>query len=408
VLIVAHAMQLPPYHAGGAQVLSRVLGPIAGSDYVTVSFDRGPDEPKLLPELPGRRYLLDTDWVPVLRGPRYPLKTVRAIRRYLAEALRRGRILAGLARRERCAAILVTSTSTPDVLAAAACAWLARIPLVLYLLDDWHTLVAAANPPLRHVARLAEPWLLRRAAATMVISPVLAADLERDYGIRPIVVNHPVPDETFMTAEPPDLPWPHQPGQISICFTGRVYDAHWDPLINVLKAIELPGLENVTLHLYTGTSARDLEAHGVRGRMVLHAPLPLRELRQVQREADILLLPLGFATPYPEIVRTAVPTKTAEYLAAARPILVHAPANSFVATLATHDGAAALVSSPDPAAVAAQIRRIVEDARYRSDLIVGAHSAALRYHAPGVTVARFREVLDRVMLRAASGEAASP
>jgi glycosyltransferase involved in cell wall biosynthesis len=128
--------------------------------------------------------------------------------------------------------------------------------------------------------------------------------------------------------------------------------------------------------------------------------VPASELSEVQRDADILLLPLGFATPYPEIVRTAVPTKTAEYLAAGRPILVHAPADSYVATLATRDGAAALVTTPDPADLAAQIRRITNDADYRRGLVRGAHQAALRYHAPEVTTTRFRSVLDRLMTSA--------
>ncbi|MEP7157906.1 MAG: glycosyltransferase [Chloroflexota bacterium] len=401
-LIVANPAQLPPFHSGGAQVLSRMLRPIVPSDYVTVSFGVAAGEGAPMPELPGKRYRLDTDWSPLHRVPGYPLATIRSIRLYIAEAARRGKILAEVARRERCASIVATSSSTPDFIAATIAARLARIPLAYYLLDDWSQLVAAALPAFRNFASFAQPWLVSRAAATMVISPLLAVELERDYAVAPVVVNHPLPYETVPEVEPVDLPWPHEPGRLSIVFTGRVYDAHYDSLISLLGALELPGMEGATLHVYTASTASELEAHGVRGRMILHAPVPGPQLREIQRDADILLLPLGFATPYPEIVRTAVPTKTAEYLAAGRPILVHAPANSYLATLATRDGAAAVVSSPDPAQLADAIRMIAGDADYRRALIAGALRAALKYHSPEVTTARFRRVLDRIVTEAAA------
>ena len=377
-----------------------MLRPIAPTDYVTATFGGLADRAALVPELPGTSYRFETEWSPVTRVPGYPLTTIRAIRLYLAEAARRAKILADLARRERCALIVVATSVTPDFIGAALAAKLARIPLALYMLDDWRQLVAAGLPPLSRFAALAQPQLVSRAAAVMVISPLLASEYVRDYGVSPDVVNHPIPDETV--AEPgadaaaAHRPWPHEQGRLNICFTGRVYDAHYDSLISLLRALELPGLENATLHLYTGTPAREVDAHGVRGRMVVHAPLPGPRLRQVQREADILLLPLGFATPYPEIVRTAVPTKTAEYLAAGRPVLAHAPADSYVATLATRDGAAALVTTPDPAQLAAAILRIAGDADYRRALIAGASCAAQKYHSHEVTTARFRAVLDRV------------
>ena len=41
LLVCAAPGQLPPYHGGGAQVTSRMLGPLDPADYVLVTF--GPD-----------------------------------------------------------------------------------------------------------------------------------------------------------------------------------------------------------------------------------------------------------------------------------------------------------------------------------------------------------------------------
>jgi glycosyltransferase involved in cell wall biosynthesis len=124
-------------------------------------------------------------------------------------------------------------------------------------------------------------------------------------------------------------------------------------------------------------------------------------LTEVQRSADILLLALGFDTGYPEIVRTAVPTKVVECLVSGRPILVYSPPDSILATIAQRDRAATLVSVPSHTAVADALRRIIDDPRTRDETVAGAWRAAERYHSPKVTSERFVQVINGMMARSA-------
>lgn len=396
VLVCAEPGHLPPFHGGGAQILGRMLAPVDPADYVLVTF--GTPELRMggPPRLRAKRYHLPSASWPPGHDPSYPLGWVRARRKFVAEMLYRARLLARIVRRERCAAVLVSSTPAPDLPAA----WLASIalgiPLIPYLLDDWRHLVAAGHPAVAGLAAMIEPLVLARSAAVMAISPLLAAELERDWGIATDVVSHPLPIGTSLEQRPTMRPWPARSGEIRLVFTGQVYDAHFDALATILRALEQPGLEQVTLHLYSSGAER-LEGRGIEGRFVVHQPVPPDELAEVQRNADILLLPLGFDTPYPEIVRTALPTKTVDYVVSGRPILIYGPPNSYVAMLARNEGAGGLVAEPDSRAVAREIRRVIEDASYRQELVDGAWATAQRYHSPKVTTARFREVIDRVI-----------
>ncbi len=88
----------------------------------------------------------------------------------------------------------------------------------------------------------------------------------------------------------------------------------------------------------------------------------------MQRKADILFLPLGFDTPIPEVIRTASPGKMGEYLASGRPILVHAPADSFVSCYFREHGCGVVVDQSDPGMLSQAIHHILEDTRLRREM----------------------------------------
>ena len=97
---------------------------------------------------------------------------------------------------------------------------------------------------------------------------------------------------------------------------------------------------------------------------------------RIQRQAQVLFLPFAFHSPYPEVVRTSAPAKMAEYLAARRPILVHAPADSFVSHYFKRHGCGIVVDEPQPAAVAQALARILDDGALREQLSASAWQRA--------------------------------
>jgi glycosyltransferase involved in cell wall biosynthesis len=119
------------------------------------------------------------------------------------------------------------------------------------------------------------------------------------------------------------------------------------------------------LHIYTALPLEFLEANGIRGPVVIHEHVANDRVPAIQKEADVLFLPLAFHSPYPEIIRTSAPGKTGEYLAAGRPVLVHAPPDSFISWYFRHHDCGTVVDRNDPAEVEQALRRILSDAELR-------------------------------------------
>ena len=75
----------------------------------------------------------------------------------------------------------------------------------------------------------------------------------------------------------------------------------------------------------------------------------------IQRNADILFLPLAFNSPYPEIIKTSSPGEIGEYLAGKKPILVHAPSDSFISWYFRKYNCGCVVDDDDSEKLAAAI-----------------------------------------------------
>ena len=152
----------------------------------------------------------------------------------------------------------------------------------------------------------------------IVPNEFLARELEQSLGARTAVVHNActVPEDV---APPPPARDPAR-----IAYTGAVYAANHDTFRNLIASLDLLA-RAARIDIYTAQSAADLEAAGIVGHVKRHAHLPADEILRMQADADVLFLPLAFESPYPSLIRTSNPGKMGEYLAAGRPILVHAP-----------------------------------------------------------------------------------
>ena len=86
----------------------------------------------------------------------------------------------------------------------------------------------------------------------------------------------------------------------------------------------------------------------------------------------MLFLPLAFDSPYPAVARTSAPAKMAEYLTARRPILVHAPADSFVSSYFRPHSCGVVVDEVDPIALAQALERVIGDSELRKRVCAAA------------------------------------
>lgn len=111
--------------------------------------------------------------------------------------------------------------------------------------------------------------------------------------------------------------------------------------------------------------------------VALRGHLASSEVFEELRRADILFLPLAFDSHFPELIRTSCPMKTGEYLASGRPILVHAPAGSFLDWYFTRHECGVVVSERDPEVLAEAIRRIRDNVELRERIGRNARARAL-------------------------------
>ncbi len=288
-------------------------------------------------------------------------RMTRRLVKEVSGGFRRAREVARVVRREECGAILASTGDPFDLPAGYLASRLARVPFYVYIHDDY--LHQWDPTPYRYFARIVEPTVLKGAAGIIVPNEFSRDEYRRRYRVEPTVVRNAIEVPEIEDADAP--PWPANEGEIKIAFTGAVYRANYDAFRNLIEAIEQLGRPEVRLHLYTAQTREELERQNISGpAIVCHEHLASSDVFEVQRKADILFLPLSFSA-IPEVIRTAAPTKTAEYLASRRPILVHAPADSFASWYFREHECGVVVDRSDPAMLAQAIQRIFEDSDLR-------------------------------------------
>lgn len=304
------------------------------------------------------------------RAARDVLRRASRVRWFAGQLLaipRRVRGTLRVVRQEGCGAVLACSGDPFDLPAGYLAARLARVPLYIYLFDDYlHQWFP--YPLYRFVARLVEPTVLKGAAGVMVLNEFVQDEYRRRYpGVEPTVVRNAFEIPEVEEGEGPALP--ERGGEARILYTGSVYHAHYDAFRNLLAALRRLGWPGARLHLHTGQTREELEGEGIGGPdVVRHGHLESSEVFEAQRRADILFLPLAFDSPIPELIRTSCPMKTGEYLASGRPILVHAPAGSFLCWYFSRHECGVVVDQRDPEQLARAIRRIFEDSSLREKI----------------------------------------
>ena len=285
--------------------------------------------------------------------------------------------LARALRRPEARALLAVYPKQHFLLAACLAARTTRKPFLVYFTDVY----VEGLPRGRRTARRIERYVARRASVVFAMSgphrDQLAARMAA-YGIEPNVIEIPHP----FPAPQADAPVTRLDGSPSILFTGAIYDAQADSVARLAEAVR--SVDGARLHLFSQMSASDIEAEGVR----VGGPVTLRaatsnETLAAQRGAGILFLPIAFGAN--EIVRqTAAPTKLAEYLAAGRPILVHAPPDAYVTRYAREHGFAEIVDEPDAVALARAVERLATDETRRAELVANAAATFERHRAERV------------------------
>lgn len=370
-------------------IIYRLLQGLNPDDYCLISrynYSAGANHDNYSSKLPGRYYQL-SDKLQIPRGHSFSLIQWANIPLGLLSYTKQ---IADILRREECEAVIAC---TDDLLHLPAGYWASRmvdIPFYPYLFDDYST--KWLEPPAQSFAHRIEPFLLKKAAGIISPNELLRDDLRQRYGVEATVIHNTCDLSAYPIArnETPR----RSNDEVRIVYTGAIYDAHYDAFQNLVSAINLLGKKNIKLHLYSTKPRRELEEKGICGPVVYHEHEPLFAIPHIQQQADLLFLPLAFASPYPEIIRTSQPVKMGEYLAARQPILVHAPPDSFIARYFRDNKCGLVIDQREPATLAQAIERLLTDVDLRQQLLMNARKRAESDFSISVARAIFAKLMQ--------------
>jgi glycosyltransferase involved in cell wall biosynthesis len=382
---------LPPAWSGQAVVIYRLLTGLDPNSYCLISrhdYASQAHPESFLGRLPGSYHCLPTE-PEVTRGYRWGLAKWWIRFNTLVGLLVRAWRLAAIVRRQHCTAIVACTGDLLDPPAAYIASRLSCVPFYLYAFDYYS--YQWTEPFARSFARHIEPVLLKGAMAIVVPNEFLRDELNARYSAGATVIHNPSDPEPF--TEGHEVPWPQTNGEMTIVFTGAVYHANYDAFRNLMAALERLAPRNAKLHIYTAQDPSALEREGIRGPVVYHGHVAPAQIMKVQRDADILFLPLALDSTIPEVIRTSAPGKMGDYLASGRPILAHAPQDSYVSWYFTTHQCGALVTTSDPEELVRAIVRIADDPRFRKQVQDNARICAAEDFSAPLARTKFLEVL---------------
>jgi glycosyltransferase involved in cell wall biosynthesis len=371
--IISHIV--PPAGQGQSIVLWRLLSGLDPERYFLISTREQPavHSDAACTRLPGALYQLS----PCRLLPHrriFSLDRIVPVLNFLIQTYVRMKAIVKVLKTEKCDVLIACSGDLYDIPAAF---WASRrlgIPFMPYMFDDYNFQWTGVN---RIIAGKAESHILPRSEGIIVPNESLQREYRHRHDVAAKVVHNPcqLPDLDLLDGLPRRL----SPETFNIVYAGSVYHAHYDAFRNLISAIALLDDARIRLHIFTEQQRGELEPAGIAADFLqIHPHVSQSVITRILREADILFLPLAFDSPIHEVIRTSAPGKTGEYLATGKPVLVHAPADTFISWYFRENGCGAVVDSPDTGQLAATVRRIMSDHVFAREVSRKAVSAARR------------------------------
>jgi hypothetical protein len=288
---------------------------------------------------------------------------------------------------ERKVEVIFTATTSCEFNLAAYFLHLETgLPLYFFETDDWEE----ANPTLfcRYLIRKYRLELLKATSCLWLTSPAMVRDYAVRFGVEGEFLFHFIDPERSATVgrtiHPPGT------GPIQLVYTGSInfmFMSTFRILCQHLNSgIEVNG-RPVRLSVYGVACAEEFRGPGVWYGGLVH-PDAIPEVIS-SAHASLIAVTFDQDPGLLKLVKTSLYTKTVDYLAVGRPVLVVAPAYS--AEVDYFGGVTHVVPSTDRETFAAAVRRLVEDTAYVEQLTADGQEFVRRRHGP--------QALEKVFLR---------
>jgi len=235
-----------------------------------------------------------------------------------------------------------------DLYAAYVLSKLTRKPLLLYMHDLFSENYSRAK--LYTQLKFVENRVFSSASAVIVTNENFK-DHYTKRGIRNILVFHSCVDlSEWGRTELQNTAPSHQ--NLRIVFTGNVWETNEDAILCFFNAIKKR--TDLDIIFATSSQAPYLGKFSV-------GFVSKKQCLELQKSADVLLLPLAFKPSCREEISVAFPCKMLEYLAVGKPILAIAPKNSFVANFIKRNNVGIVLTSLSEEKIDAAIDKLKDE-----------------------------------------------
>ena len=370
---------LPPSQSGQSTVLFQILRCINPDKYCLITqknFHQYSIKPKCSTQLTAHYYYLSPDYqfVRLFIGFASLIHSITLLNVALKMRIRQ---IKKIVRNEQCDTIIACTGDLLDPPAAFIVSKDLGIPFILYTFDYYS--FHGTDPLKSAFATSYEPELVKKAVNVIVPNDCMHREYQKRYGINAVIIHNPLDIKEYETlANNSNKQNNSISPRNSIVYTGAIYDAHYDAFRNLIAAIESSENKNLRIHLYTPQSLHRLIQHGITGpTVIVHKAQPVSEMPAIQQAAGILFLPLSFDPQLREFIKTTAPGKLGEYLASKRPILVHAPKDSFISKYFTKYRCGIVVDENNPELLAHALKRLEHDDDLCSEITKNAYERAL-------------------------------
>lgn len=329
--ILVAARSFPPsVEAGGSTVAYNLFRRIAPLDYAVIRGDLFPQDQEL--SLPATTWVWDI-WPRRYQYTRFSIILVPLL---VAKIL-------GVCHKLKPRHLLLFYPFDFYAIAGWIASHLLHLPYSVYYYDTWEE--SQINLLQKLAAHFFEPLLTLKALNVFVISPALEKHFQKKYNIKPVPILHPLSFERFT----PLVRYQFGNKDIyRIVHTGNVSKLNLDSVEDLIQAVRMVNSPRIEIDFYTGQSPDVLKRMlGIRSSDAIRIRfIPTAEIASVQQNADFLFVGLAFSGLDEFTLATTFPTKFVEYLTAGQPILVHAPAQSYLAEFVQKHQCAELIDQP--------------------------------------------------------------
>ena len=247
------------------------------------------------------------------------------------------------------------------------------VPLHLIVHDDWPRIVAGQPGVEREFARV-----YRQAASRLCVSPFMAQEYERRYGVAgTVLLPARAPNATIFNGVADRLQTSN--GGPMFAFAGTINSPGYAKLLVELAA-QL-ARHHGTLRIYGPVTPAQAGASGLTAANIrLEGWLPSSQLlERLRSDADVLFVPMSFADADRWNMRMSFPSKLTDYTAVGLPLLICGPEDCAAVRWAqANPGVAEVVASDDASAIGVAVDRLCRDRGYRIALARTAQSVGKR------------------------------